>query len=154
MPSASILGNFPGINRSQAGGPTPPDTAMAVGPSMASSTRYPKRVRARFSAVRTISSSSTISTVPPMRAVAVGAGVAGAAGAAGATGINRWMVVPRPGALSMPIAPPCALTARYTVASPRPVASCRGLVVKNGSNTRSTVAASIPWPVSETEKRT
>ena len=64
------------------------------------------------------------------------------------------MVVPWPGALSMPIAPSCAFTARYTVASPSPVASCRGLVVKNGSNTRSTVAASMPCPVSDTEKRT
>ena len=49
--------------------------------------------------------------------------------------------------------PPRPDTMPYTVASPRPVPRPRGLVEKNGSKTRSMVAASMPVPVSDTASR-
>ncbi len=61
-------------------------------------------------------------------------------------------VVPWPSALDTLMAPRCPRTIPSTAASPspRPV----NFVVKNGSKMREAVAASIPWPVSETRTST
>jgi len=56
--------------------------------------------------------------------------------------------------LSTSMWPPLCRTMPYTVARPRPDPLPRGFVVKNGSNARSTVAASIPVPVSVTRRTT
>jgi hypothetical protein len=50
--------------------------------------------------------------------------------------------------------PPLCATIPYAVASPSPVPSPNGFVVKNGSNTWVAVSASIPCPVSRTVSRT
>ena len=60
--------------------------------------------------------------------------------------------LPRPGVLSTAIAPPCAETMPCTTASPSPVPCPTGLVVKNGSKTRSRVASSMPQPLSLTHR--
>ena len=57
-------------------------------------------------------------------------------------------VVPRAGALSTQTYPPLCFTIPYTVERPRPVPCPSPLVVKNGSKTRFTVSASMPFPVS------
>ena len=50
--------------------------------------------------------------------------------------------------------PLCCFTSPYTIAMPSPVPTPAGLVVKNGSNTRACVSASIPAPVSDTAMHT
>src|SRR5947209_7839054 len=50
--------------------------------------------------------------------------------------------------------PPCCFTSPYTVASPSPVPFPGALVVKNGSNMRARVTASMPTPVSSTASQT
>ena len=62
--------------------------------------------------------------------------------------------VPSPGVLRTVILPPWLVTMPCTTASPRPVPSPTPLVVKKGSKTRSRVAASIPEPVSATDRQT
>ena len=49
--------------------------------------------------------------------------------------------------------PPASVTMPYTVARPSPVPRPFGLVEKNGSNSRSRVARSMPTPVSDTRSR-
>jgi len=51
-------------------------------------------------------------------------------------------------------APPDPSAKLRAIASPRPVPCPRGLVVKNGSAARASVAASTPSPVSATTSRT
>jgi hypothetical protein len=50
--------------------------------------------------------------------------------------------------------PPAWVTSAYTVARPSPDPQPFGLVVKKGSNARSTTAGLIPVPVSLTRSRT
>src|SRR5262245_37546738 len=53
-------------------------------------------------------------------------------------------LVPSPGALPMAIDPPCSSIIFFTVARPRPVPAF--FVVKNGSNTLSTISGGIGTP--------
>ena len=66
-------------------------------------------------------------------------------------------VVPRPGSLSTPIAPPMASQRRLEIASPRPVPPYRRVVeasaCENGWNSLGCAAAGMPMPVSVTSKR-
>ncbi len=61
---------------------------------------------------------------------------------------------PRPGSLSTSMKPPLCLTMPYTVASPSPVPFPTSLVVKNGSKIWARVAASMPCPLSVTDRTT
>ena len=63
------------------------------------------------------------------------------------------MAVPLLSVLDASMLPPWAVTIPCTTASPSPVPMPAGLVVKNGSKTRSSVAASIPLPVSLTVRQ-
>src|SRR5208282_3743817 len=69
-------------------------------------------------------------------------------------GRNTSINVPCPGSLWTSIMPPASLTMRCTVARPRPVPVPGFLVVKNGSNSRARVSASIPQPWSCTASAT
>ena len=62
--------------------------------------------------------------------------------------------LPCPGSLATVMVPPVWFTMPYTVESPRPVPLPGSLVVKNGSNSRKRVSASMPIPVSHTESMT
>src|SRR5688500_19790047 len=75
-----------------------------------------------------------------------------AAASAGACMAGRQTVnvEPAPGALVTATRPPLCVTMPYTVDRPRPVPLPGPLVVKNGSNTRACVAASMPVPVYST----
>src|SRR5207249_4812645 len=57
-------------------------------------------------------------------------------------------VAPAPGALSTSIRPPWALVMPCAIASPSPVPAPTSLVVKNGSKTRPSTSAAMPWPSS------
>ena len=59
-------------------------------------------------------------------------------------------MVPRPTALVQVTDPPCCRTMLKTTARPRPVPARSGLVVKNGSKTRSTTSGGMPLPESVT----
>ncbi|MDQ3367437.1 MAG: hypothetical protein M3680_18600 [Myxococcota bacterium] len=77
----------------------------------------------------------------------------------GASVIGRWTQNVAPGVVgalggSTITAPPWCRTTPQTIDRPRPVPLPWGFVVKNGSNTRSCVASSMPGPVSETCRRT
>ena len=58
--------------------------------------------------------------------------------------------VPLPTSLSASMDPPCSSTIRWQIASPSPVPSPTGFVVKKGLNILSRISAGIPGPVSET----
>src|SRR5437868_3388866 len=58
--------------------------------------------------------------------------------------------VPRSGALSIAIAPPCAVTISRLTVSPRPVPLPTGREVKKGSKTRPRISAGMPQPLSAT----
>ncbi len=62
-------------------------------------------------------------------------------------------VVPCPGLLRIVAVPPDCLANPYTWLKPRPVPLPTPLVVKNGSNTRGSVSAAMPAPVSVSSTR-
>jgi len=62
--------------------------------------------------------------------------------------------LPSPGCLRIVILPPCRVTMPCTIESPRPVPSPTSLGREKGSKTRSTVASSMPQPVSAIDKQT
>jgi len=61
-------------------------------------------------------------------------------------GRNIEKRLPDPGVLCTPIQPPCSRAMPSATASPSPVPSPGGLVVKNGSNTCSIVSGVMPSP--------
>src|SRR5438552_2531753 len=71
-----------------------------------------------------------------------------------ATGSQTSNLVPSPGFVVTSIAPPRSVTMPCTRDSPRPVPLPTPLVVKNGSNMRSSTAGRMPVPVSLTMSRT
>ena len=85
---------------------------------------------------------------------ATGEGSAAVTGDDAPAGSNTVTVVPRPGSEEMLTDPPAWVTMPYTVARPSPVPSPLALVVKNGSKARSTTSADMPWPESQTRRRT
>ena len=64
------------------------------------------------------------------------------------------MLVPPPSTESISTWPPDCFTKPCTIDRPSPVPRPTCLVVKNGSNTRAKVAASMPWPLSRTRSIT
>ena len=62
--------------------------------------------------------------------------------------------VPRPNSFSSRSAPPDCAAKPLAMDNPSPVPRSCGLVVKNGSAARASVAASIPTPVSAAQSRT
>ena len=69
---------------------------------------------------------------------------------AGAAGNSREKTAPFPGSLVTLTSPPCSRTMPSTIASPRPVPTPAGLVVKNGSKIREAIAGGMPGPSSLT----
>ena len=63
-------------------------------------------------------------------------------------------MVPWPTVLVQVIDPPCCRTMLKTTARPSPVPARSGLVVKNGSKTRSTTSGGMPLPESVTDTAT
>ncbi len=69
-----------------------------------------------------------------------------------ARGKYRWNVVPLPGSLATAMLPKWVVTMPCTTERPSPVPSPIALVVKNGSKMRALVAASMPLPLSRTQR--
>jgi len=89
--------------------------------------------------------------LPGKRAGATGSGPAAACCALpGATGKYSVKQLPWPGLLCTATLPSWLRITPCTTARPRPVPWPTGLVVKKGSKMRSSVAASMPGPVSRT----
>ena len=105
----------------------------------------------------TVSRMSTSSSAMRMRPVpcrGLEAGTGTCASCSRAAGSRTRKVVPRPTALVQVTNPPCCRTMLKTTARPRPVPARSGLVVKNGSKTRSTTSGGMPLPESVTATAT
>ena len=115
---------------------------------------YPTCARISSASSTSDGSSSTTITTSPLPCGSSFATSAAGGGAEPATGNQMVNVVPSSSSVATSIAPPTSATIPWTSDKPRPVPAPTPLVVKNGSNTRSSTLGSMPVPVSRTVRHT